>query len=296
MTSNVGTKNSPIDAAPRTTSPASKIVAARRTVRVLTTNETAVTRTGTSRIMSTPHPWDWMSVVVAADVSPVTAFVVEDMPVGRKTNPTTVNRAITTAAVFHGFERKTFGLADPSGVIRRPYPTRSCGWRKLQRVGELSTGYLVRRRQRSQSEDACAVGQHHMGRLRIRTLLGAAGLIVVAACSSNADAGSDATEASVPPAELIATGEQLYQANCASCHGADLRGTDEGPSHLSIVYEPGHHGDFAFQLAVSDGVRQHHWPFGDMAPVPGLSTEDVDAIVAFVREQQRVQGFEPYEP
>jgi hypothetical protein len=33
-----------------------------------------------------------------------------------------------------------------------------------------------------------------------------------------------------------------------------------------------------------------------MPPVEGLSTEDVEAIVAFVREQQRIEGFEPYPP
>ena len=88
----------------------------------------------------------------------------------------------------------------------------------------------------------------------------------------------------------------LLQANCAECHGADLRGTDKGPSHLSEVYVPGHHGDGAFQLAVRVGSRQHHWNFGPMPPVEGLSDSDIAAIVAFVREQQRVEGFEPYPP
>ena len=71
---------------------------------------------------------------------------------------------------------------------------------------------------------------------------------------------------------------------------------DPSPSHLSIVYEPNHHGDGAFVLAVQRGVRSHHWPFGDMQPVEGLDTNDITAIVAFVREQQRIHGFEPYPP
>jgi hypothetical protein len=33
-----------------------------------------------------------------------------------------------------------------------------------------------------------------------------------------------------------------------------------------------------------------------MPPVEGLSAEDVEAIVGFVRERQRIQGFEPYPP
>lgn len=116
--------------------------------------------------------------------------------------------------------------------------------------------------------------------------------LAVAAC------GGDATE-STPPAqdsELVAQGEELFQASCAQCHGFDLRGTNTGPPLLSEVYEPGHHGDAAFLVAVQTGSPQHHWDVGPMPPVPGLSAEDVEAIVAFVRDRQRVEGFEPYPP
>jgi len=87
-------------------------------------------------------------------------------------------------------------------------------------------------------------------------------------------------------------GAQLYAAVCASCHGADLRGTDLGPSHLSIVYEPNHHGDESFRSAIANGALQHHWQFGDMAPIEGLDDDDIDAIIAYIRSQQRSQGFE----
>jgi len=118
--------------------------------------------------------------------------------------------------------------------------------------------------------------------------------VLAAACSQSGDDATAGIPAQDP--DLVASGEVLYQANCASCHGEDLRGTDLGPSHLSIVYTPGHHGDFAFVLAARNGVRAHHWPFGDMEPVPGLSDEDLEAIVAYVRDQQRIHGFEPYPP
>ena len=111
--------------------------------------------------------------------------------------------------------------------------------------------------------------------------------------SSDADAG---TGIPVQDPDLVAAGEPLYQASCATCHGTDLRGTDIGPSHLSVVYEPNHHGDAAFALAAQNGVRAHHWPFGDMQPVPGLSDEELETIVAYVRENQRINGFEPYAP
>ncbi|HKX76474.1 MAG TPA: cytochrome c [Acidimicrobiia bacterium] len=116
-------------------------------------------------------------------------------------------------------------------------------------------------------------------------------VVIISACTA-------ASETTIPAQDpnLIAEGEQLYAASCAECHGADLRGTDKGPSHLSAVYEPGHHGDGAFLVAVTAGVRPHHWDFGAMPPIEGLSAQDIEAIVAFVREQQRIQGFEPYPP
>ena len=114
--------------------------------------------------------------------------------------------------------------------------------------------------------------------------------------SQNAVAGENEFNIPVQDATLVAEGDVLYQATCASCHGADLRGTDLGPSHLSVVYQPGHHGDGAFALAAINGVRAHHWKFGDMAPIPGLSSDDMDRIIAYVRETQRIEGFEPYPP
>ena len=125
--------------------------------------------------------------------------------------------------------------------------------------------------------------------MKIPALLAA--VVIVYGCTA-------ATETTIPVQnpDLVAEGEVLYAANCAECHGADLRGTDRGPSHLSEVYEPDHHADGAFLLAVQAGSRAHHWPFGDMPPIEGLIPEDVEAIVAFVREQQRIKGFEPYPP
>jgi cytochrome c len=95
---------------------------------------------------------------------------------------------------------------------------------------------------------------------------------------------------------LVAEGEPVYRASCAACHGADLRGTEFGPSQFSVVYQPGHHSDFSYISAMVNGVPAHHWDFGDMAAVPNLSKDDMTRIVAFVRENQRIEGFEPYPP
>ena len=117
-------------------------------------------------------------------------------------------------------------------------------------------------------------------------------VLLLVACGSSGT--SEATVSAQDP-DLVAEGDTLYQAQCAECHGMDVRGTDEGPSLLSVVYEPGHHSDQAFVLAALQGVRTHHWDFGNMAPV-ALEDGDIEAIIAFVRETQRVEGFEPYPP
>ena len=85
-------------------------------------------------------------------------------------------------------------------------------------------------------------------------------------------------------------GKPLYAQHCAECHGDRLQGTDKGPPMLHKVYEPSHHADMAFQLAVANGVRAHHWKFGDMAPVAGLTPDDVAHITALVRSEQRKVG------
>ncbi len=115
------------------------------------------------------------------------------------------------------------------------------------------------------------------------------GVLLLAACGGSGLASQATTTVD---AGLVALGSELYQGTCAACHGADLRGTAAGPSFLSIVYEPGHHADAAFVLAVRNGVRAHHWPFGDMPPVEGLRDDDIAAITAFVRERQQIEGFE----
>lgn len=130
--------------------------------------------------------------------------------------------------------------------------------------------------------------------LRRTLLVGAIAALLITGCGStteSADTGIPAQDA-----ELVAEGAILYETDCAECHGSDLRGTGQGPSFLSKLYEPGHHADIAFLLAVRRGTSAHHWTFGDMAPIPGVSEEDVAAIVAFVRKTQRIEGFEPYPP
>lgn len=86
-------------------------------------------------------------------------------------------------------------------------------------------------------------------------------------------------------------GEALFQASCATCHGDNAAGREGiGPPLIHKIYEPGHHGDGAFYLAVKQGARAHHWPFGNMPPVEDVTQKDVESIVAYVRKLQRANG------
>ena len=88
-----------------------------------------------------------------------------------------------------------------------------------------------------------------------------------------------------------AIGKRIFDSACAACHGANAAGTDGIALPLiHKVYEPSHHGDEAFQRAASLGVKAHHWPFGDMPPVQGLTRGDVTMIVTYIRELQRTNG------
>ncbi len=85
-------------------------------------------------------------------------------------------------------------------------------------------------------------------------------------------------------------GEKLFKNNCASCHGAGAQGTDRGPTFISKIYEPSHHADSAFRLAVKNGVRAHHWQFGNMPKISGVSPDEVGQIISYIRWIQRENG------
>ena len=86
------------------------------------------------------------------------------------------------------------------------------------------------------------------------------------------------------------TGRALFDANCTECHGQNALGSVRGPSLLHRIYEPSHHSDLAFLLAVRKGVRAHHWKYGNMPAIDGISDNEVVQITAYVRALQRANG------
>ena len=105
-------------------------------------------------------------------------------------------------------------------------------------------------------------------------------------------AGDALVEVTVPDlTDTAERGRKTFEANCAACHGINAAGVDgAGPPLVHIVYEPNHHGDMSFYMAVRQGVRAHHWPFGNMPPVEGVSDTEVATVIAYVRELQRANG------
>jgi mono/diheme cytochrome c family protein len=86
-------------------------------------------------------------------------------------------------------------------------------------------------------------------------------------------------------------GQRAYEVFCAECHGPSAQGRQGiAPPLVHKIYEPGHHGDGAFVVAVQNGVRAHHWRFGDMPRVAGVTRAEVLDIVAYVRTLQRENG------
>lgn len=113
--------------------------------------------------------------------------------------------------------------------------------------------------------------------------------LALAACGGDNTTTADAVE----PIPADADGATVYALRCASCHGDDLRGTDKGPSQLSIVYEPNHHGDDSYRAAIRNGVPQHHWGFGNMPVIEDITDEQIELVISYVRNQQEALGFEP---
>ena len=96
------------------------------------------------------------------------------------------------------------------------------------------------------------------------------------------------------PAELwpdAQIGKRAFEAKCATCHGANAAGQNGiAPPLVHKIYEPNHHSDMAFVTAAKNGVQSHHWDFGNMPPVQGLTDADVSYIARYVRELQRENG------
>ena len=114
----------------------------------------------------------------------------------------------------------------------------------------------------------------------------ALGLLGAAACDSSQPKPAGA--GAVP--QEVQAGEAKFNAHCSACHGRQAAGTQQGPPLVHKIYEPNHHGDAAFLRAAEFGVKAHHWEFGNMPKIEGVSPGDVEQITGYVRWLQRQAG------
>ena len=114
-------------------------------------------------------------------------------------------------------------------------------------------------------------------------------VLLLSACAEKTPEPPRTFDPGPVPAEL-ASGEAAFNRTCAACHGARAMGSQQGPPLVHIIYESGHHSDEAFRRAVSLGSVAHHWGFGAMPAQPGVSSEEVEAIIRYVRWLQLKAG------
>ena len=107
---------------------------------------------------------------------------------------------------------------------------------------------------------------------------------------SNGTLSTTVSSQDTPLPEDLKEGETKFTTFCSRCHGPQGQGTDNGPPLVHKIYEPNHHGDMAFQRAAALGVRAHHWEFGNMPKIEGVTPEDVTQIVGYIRWLQKQAG------
>ncbi|WP_342347150.1 cytochrome c [uncultured Nitrospira sp.] len=138
---------------------------------------------------------------------------------------------------------------------------------------------------------------HHSRRIILRGVAGFLCWFVIGCSENGTSAGESSAPASIAQISVVKelptefkAGEEKFNAFCSPCHGAQASGTGQGPPLVHKIYEPSHHADFAFQRAAAQGVKAHHWKFGNMPKIEGVTADDVTQIIGYIRWLQRQAG------
>jgi ubiquinol-cytochrome c reductase cytochrome c subunit len=106
------------------------------------------------------------------------------------------------------------------------------------------------------------------------------GLLITGGVYAGASAAMAAgTDTAVATNLTVDDGKKLFQANCATCHGLDLQGSDAGPSLYGV-------GELAVEFQVSTGRMplQASAPQAPQKPAQ-FTEEQILAMAAFVQAQ-----------
>ncbi|MEN8233615.1 MAG: cytochrome c [Actinomycetota bacterium] len=126
--------------------------------------------------------------------------------------------------------------------------------------------------------------------MRTKLLWGIGATVVIALVVAVVVSGGGSVSTEVAGQGNPVAGEVVFEGTCATCHGVEGTGTDQGPPLIHAYYRPAHHADGAFTLAIRNGVQPHHWDFGAMPPQPHLSDQDIADVTAYVRQIQEAAG------
>ncbi|GAA5152112.1 c-type cytochrome [Microbacterium pseudoresistens] len=113
--------------------------------------------------------------------------------------------------------------------------------------------------------------------LAAAALIGA-GLMITGGVYAGASAAFAASEPTTATSQVsVEEGEKLFQANCATCHGMALQGTENGPSLYGV-------GELAVEFQVATG-RMPLQMQGPQAPQkePQFTQEQIEAMAAWVQ-------------
>src|SRR5690606_27683461 len=104
------------------------------------------------------------------------------------------------------------------------------------------------------------------------------GLLITGGAYAGASAAMASTaDTSSVTALTVEDGKKLFQANCATCHGLDLQGTQNGPSLYGV-------GELSVHFQVSTGRMPLQMPGPQAAQKPPQFTdEQTEALGAYVQ-------------
>jgi len=128
---------------------------------------------------------------------------------------------------------------------------------------------------------------------KVKQIALAGALVCSLLLSVTSQAGHNNSHVDVVVGELSKQGlkgQVVFNNNCAACHGENAAGGLGGPPLIHTIYNPGHHANEAFVRAVKNGVRKHHWNFGNMPPQPQIGFSDLVFLTKFIREVQAQNG------
>jgi mono/diheme cytochrome c family protein len=89
------------------------------------------------------------------------------------------------------------------------------------------------------------------------------------------------SDTGIEPGSPAANGQQIYFANCASCHGISASGSDLGPTLVSS--DVAAKDDGYFRSTITDGKPGTSMPTWDSV----LSPEQIEDVIAFLRSKQQ---------